>query len=186
MGNSAGGNLTASLSLLLSFSHGPCARFRDALPNEFKQVKQILIYPSVECNALYRTRFQRARPNVQAKSLPVRIAELMESSYLPPHIDKEQIFIAPLLTESSLLKELKPAPALVLTAGLDCLKEEADVYARELREAGVDVEEHDYPEAIHGFSHYTKGKDFRAVDVEDCWKRVVGALTDAFELDSNK
>ncbi|KAK5944701.1 hypothetical protein PMZ80_001901 [Knufia obscura] len=185
MGNSAGGNLTAALSLLLSFSNGPCARFRNALPNDFRQVKQILIYPSVECNALYRTRFQRAEAAVQAKSLPVGIAELMESSYLPPHIDKEQIFIAPLLTESGLLKELKPASALVLTAGLDCLKKEADVYARKLREAGVNVEEHDYPEAIHGFSHYTKGKDFRVVDVEDCWKRIAGVLTDAFESGSN-
>lgn len=184
MGNSAGGNLSASLSLLLSFSSGPCAQYRQALPGNFRLLKQVLLYPSVECNHLYRTRFQRTEAKVQAKSLPIGVAELMESSYLPPHVNKEQIFIAPLSTEIDLLRELQPPPALFFTAGLDCLKEEAVMYAQKLREAGVEVEEHDYPEAIHGFSHYTKGNDFRVDDVEHCWKRIRETLTEVFGTES--
>ncbi|KAK2733131.1 hypothetical protein FQN55_003745 [Onygenales sp. PD_40] len=182
LGNSAGGNLTAALSLLLSFSPGPCARFRKGLPPSFRQRLQIMLYPSVECHELYRTRFQRCTPAVQAKSLPVAVAELMEASYLPPHVDKEQIFVAPLLADIALLKQLQDQipRAVVFTAGLDCLKDEAETYVQRLQDAGVYVRSKQYPEAIHGFSHYKEGsKDFRK-DVEDCWRIICEELQVAF------
>ncbi|EAU29273.1 predicted protein [Aspergillus terreus NIH2624] len=181
MGNSAGGNLTASLSLLLSFRSGPCARFSEALPPTFRQLLQILLYPSVECHHSYQTRYQRCTMDVQAKSLPIAVAELMEASYLPPSVAKEQIFVAPLLANPALLNQLQVPAALILTAGMDCLKDEAELYARNLEMAGVCVKIKQYPFAIHGFSHYTEGhKGFRAVDVADCWKEVCDALNNVF------
>jgi len=106
----------------------------------------------------------------------------MEDSYLPPYVDRHHILIRPLEAGSALLSSLKPPAALVLTAGMDCLKQEADTYSDLLREAGVKVDAHDYPLAKHGFSHYTKGQDFRPDDVEDCWKRIQGALESSLEL----
>lgn len=181
MGNSAGGNLAASLSLLLSFRSGPCAQFSKALPPTFRQLLQILLYPSVECHQPYHTRYQRCTIDVQAKSLPIAVAELMEASYLPPSVLKEQIFVGPLLATPALLKQLEVPTALILTAGMDCLKDEAELYARNLEDAGVCVKIKQYPQAIHGFSHYKEGhKEFRAVDVADCWKEVCDALNNVF------
>lgn len=181
MGNSAGGNLAASLSLLLSFRSGPCARFSEALPNSFRQLLQILLYPSIECHRPYRTRYQRCTMHVQTKSLPIAIAGLMEVSYLPPSVEKEQIFVAPLLASPALLKELQVPKALILTAGMDCLKDEAELYARNLEDSGIHVKAKQYPEAIHGFSHYQEGhRDFRAADVADCWKEICDALNNVF------
>lgn len=181
MGNSAGGNLTASLSLLLSFTQGPCAAFRRGLPPNFRQCLQILLYPSVDLGRTYTERFGDADQETQAKSLPAWVASMMEASYLPPYIDKSSIFVAPMNADLSLLESLKPPSAMVLTAGKDCLKLEAELYAEKLKQAGVTLTFHEYPEAIHGFSHYKEGsKDFRREDVEDCWKRVCDALKMAF------
>ncbi|PGH14608.1 hypothetical protein AJ79_02943 [Helicocarpus griseus UAMH5409] len=183
MGNSAGGNLTAALSLLLSITSGPCARFREGLPASFRQLLQILLYPSLECHRFYRTRFQRSAQEVQAKSLPIAIAELMEESYLPPYVEKEQIFVAPVLADVGLLNKLQVPRALILVAGLDCLKDEAEAYAHTLQEAGVPVKLERYPQAIHGFSHYKEGsKDFRKDDVMDCWKKICEDLQLSFQM----
>lgn len=181
MGNSAGGNLAASLSLLLSFRSGPCARFSKALPPTFRPLLQILLYPSVECHHPYRTRYHRCTTDVQAKSLPIAVAELMEASYLPPSVVKDQIFVAPLLASPALLKQLQLPAALILIAGMDCLKDEAELYARNLQDAGICVDIKQYSDAIHGFSHYTEGnRGFHAADVADCWTKVCDALNNVF------
>ena len=169
MGNSAGGNLAASLTLLLSFTSGPCARFRDGLPAIFRQSGQVLLYPSMACNKPYQSRYDASDPETQAASLPVWAATLMEASYLPPYIDKYQVFIAPVDASVDLLWSLDLPPTLCITAGKDCLKIEAGEYTGKLKQAGVNVAEHEYPQAVHGFSHY---KNEYALEVEDCWERV--------------
>lgn len=173
MGNSAGGNLTATLTLLLSFTSGPCARFRKALPATFRQIGQVLLYPSVACNKPYLARYSASDSETQAASLPVWAATLMEASYLQPYIDKNQIFIAPVDANVALLRSLSLPSTLCITAGKDCLRLEAQEYTRKLKQAGVDVTEHEYPQAIHGFSHYKKGY---TLEVEDCWERVSNFL----------
>lgn len=180
MGNSAGGNLAATASLLLSFSQGSNTKFRTSLPSNFKLRAQVLLYPSIETGVPYADRFQRASPEVQAQSLPIWAAQLMEDAYLPPAVHRTQIFVQPLLVETGLLRDLQPPPALILTAGMDCLKAEADAYASKLRDAGITVTLFDYPHAKHGFSHYKKGKDFRPEDVQDCWSRIADGLRESF------
>lgn len=184
MGNSAGGNLTTSLSLLLSFTSGPCTSFRKGLPSDFRQVLQVLLYPGVDLFRTYSERLESADNLTQAASLPSWAGTMMEASYLPPPIDKTQPFVSPSAAEISLLRSLYLPAALVFTAGRDCLKLEGKRYAERLLESGVDVTTVEYPEAIHGFSHYKEGsKDFRKDDVEDCWARITSALQERFSQD---
>lgn len=187
LGNSAGGNLSAALSLLVSFTDGPCAKFREGLNEpDFCQVLQVLLYPSVRLNVPYSARLEQAEgkddeESVRARSLPVWAATMMEASYLPPYIDKAQMFVAPVVTEVALLKQLSLPRALIITAGLDCLKYEAWEYAEKLEEAGVKSTMRNYPMAIHGFTHYKEGnKGYRKEDVEDSWGQVCAALKDVF------
>lgn len=179
MGNSAGGNLAASLSLLVSFTSGPCARYREQLPKSFQQVAQIMLYASVACNVPYIDRYNEGDENVRSASLPVWAASLMEASYLPPQINAQQIFIAPLDAHLELLESLDVAPALCITAGKDCLKYEAQGYAVKLQRAGFYVEHHEFPDAIHGFSHYKNGYESER---EECWDRVTKFLKDRFHI----
>ncbi|KIX10716.1 uncharacterized protein Z518_01800 [Rhinocladiella mackenziei CBS 650.93] len=182
LGNSAGGNLTAALSLLVSFTSGPCAQFRDGLRARFRQVLQVLIYPSVQLQSPYSERWLQGDTEVREKSLPIWAAEMMEASYLPPYIDKHQIFVAPLTAEVELLKQLRLPPALVINAGMDCLKYESRAYAEKLQQAGVNVSVREYPQAIHGFTHYKEGdKDYRKEDVEGSWREICNALKAAFD-----
>lgn len=188
MGNSAGGNLTTALSLLTAFVEGKCAKFRKDLPKEYCQVAQVLLYPSVACDQLYRARFANATLEAQAESLPIWVAEFMEASYLPPIIDKNQIFVAPLSATPQLLEQMRQniAPVSCYVAGLDCLKDEATQYCRRLEAGGVKVELKEYAEAIHGFSHYPENsKKFGKDDVEDCWNSVARVLEQAFRPDQD-
>lgn len=180
VGNSAGGNLVATLSMLLAFTTGPNATFREGLPDNFHQVAQVMLYPSIDTGLPYKTRFERTSPEIQAQSLPVSIAQLMEDAYLPLYIDRSCIFVRPMLLKDELLRSLTLPPALIITAGMDCLATEAELYAAKLAKGGVRVALQDYPLAKHGFSHYKKGPDFRPADVEHCWKRVSDQLQAAF------
>lgn len=183
LGKSAGGNLAAALALLVSFPTGPCASFRKDLGPDFRLSAQLLLYPSTRNNELYRIRYAGTDEAARAKSLPVWLAELMESAYLPPGTDIDQIFVAPNLTTPTLLRELAPQlPACALfVAGLDCLKDEARVYADLLRNAGVETAVHEYPQAVHGFPHYKPGQaDYRAEDIKSCRASIVRILRERF------
>ncbi|XP_014550920.1 hypothetical protein COCVIDRAFT_114195, partial [Bipolaris victoriae FI3] len=51
---SAGGNLAVFLPLLTSHTAGPCRKFREDLPLQYRQVAQVLIKSSTACNEAYR------------------------------------------------------------------------------------------------------------------------------------
>jgi acetyl esterase len=74
--------------------------------------------------------------------------DLAEESYLSPGDDRSDPDVSPLRIDKV------PdglAPAYVVTAGFDPLRDEGEAYARVLAEAGASVELHRYSGLIHGF-----------------------------------
>ena len=67
--------------------------------------------------------------------------------YVPATPDRQDWRVSPLRAPSL----AGVAPALVVTAGFDPLRDEGEAYARRLREAGVRVDSICYGGMIHGF-----------------------------------
>lgn len=130
-GHSAGGNLTAAVCLMARRSEGfrLCAQFLDypfldALTEPEEKLEPHSIFPAARLrafNALYGVR----RSN---------LGDPLMSPLYAPRADLEG-----------------QPPALVLIAGLDPLRFEAQRYAARLIEAGVDVTVHQFHDSDHGF-----------------------------------
>jgi acetyl esterase len=130
-GDSAGGNLAASVALK--------ARGRDDLPIAF----QLLFYPIVDRS--FET------PSYLENSEGYGLSRDMMIWYWDQYLSRPEDGRTPL---ASPLREPDLSglpPALVVTAGYDVLRDEGREFARRLREAGVPAEERHYPGMIHGF-----------------------------------
>ena len=90
--------------------------------------------------------------------------EYFRDHYLPDRSDWENPLASPLLARD--LTGL--APALVVTAGFDPLRDDGVHYAEALRQAGVVVEERRYDDQIHGFMNMGIVPDSLAVATEWC------------------
>jgi acetyl esterase len=77
--------------------------------------------------------------------------EWFEGHYLPPGTDRSDRRVSVLRAPD--LAGL--APAYVVTAGFDPLRDEGEAYAERLREAGVRVALRRHPGLIHGFANMT-------------------------------
>ena len=132
-GDSAGGNLAAVVSQLAARDGGPAP------------LLQLLIYPATDC-----TRRRRSR-ELFGEGLFLTEAHMnwFEASYLGSVGDANghDQRASPLLAQD--LSGL--APALVVTAGLDPLRDEGEDYAHALRAAGTPVALRRFPGFIHGF-----------------------------------
>jgi acetyl esterase len=129
-GDSAGGNLAAVTALLAKeHKNTPAIAF------------QLLIYPT--------TRFGvgRADHGFGYGSLDSRSIEWFRNHYVPLGTDLADPRLSPLAAKD--LSGLPPA--YIVTAGFDPLRDEAQAYAEQLKQAGVKVLQVDYPTMIHGF-----------------------------------
>jgi acetyl esterase len=131
MGDSAGGNLAAATAL----------RLRDeGLP---QPLLQVLVYPVTDPGC--------ATPSMEANAEGYLLTRAgmawLWTMYLadPAHADHGHAAPLRALDVSGL------APALVITAEYDPLRDEGEAYARRLEEAGVPVTVSRYDGAIHGF-----------------------------------
>jgi acetyl esterase len=153
MGDSAGGNLAAVVSL----------RTREgeptAVPGLPGPVAQGLIYPSVNL---------QVNPESTALGdgffLTLESMEQMRAAYVPDEADWKDPGVSPLLTEDL----SGAAPALVVTAGFDPLHYDGDAYADKLGKAGVDVEHRHYEDQVHGFFGMGILADSLALSTEVC------------------
>jgi acetyl esterase len=124
-GDSAGGNLAATIAM------------------EFDPVLALLIYPVVDATVERRSRQLFGK----GFFLTDELMEWYTGHFMPEGSDPADPLISPLL--SPRLSE--SAPALVVTAGFDPLRDEGEAYAEALREAGVPVLLRRFPGLFHGF-----------------------------------
>ena len=130
-GDSAGGNLAAVVAILARDHGGPTLAL------------QVLTYPVTDVAAESASYVDFADGFMLTRdSMRWFIAQ-----YLPRKQDALDWRVSPLRASSL----AGVAPALVVTAGFDPLRDEGDAYARRLREAGVRVDTICYGGMIHGF-----------------------------------
>jgi acetyl esterase len=131
-GDSAGGNLAAVVSLMARDKGGPSLQY------------QVLIYPVVDLSSFDTNSY---REHGEGYILTRDSMEFYRSHYVKNVEDATHTYASPLLAED--LHGLPPA--LVLTAEVDVLTDEAEAYAHRLKEAGVPVTYRCYRGMIHPF-----------------------------------
>lgn len=135
IGDSAGGNLAAALSLM--------ARDR----KEFRICRQILIYPAVNNDYSDHTPFASVKEN--GTDYILTQGKLIDylNYYAGSEADFENPYFAPILAEN-----LEDQPdTLILTAEFDPLRDEGEAYGKRLRSAGNRAVIHRIKDAVHGF-----------------------------------
>lgn len=135
MGDSAGGNLAAVVSLM--------ARDR----GDFAPRRQMLFYPATHWDHTESSPFPSVRENGRDYVLTAqRVSEFMEL-YMRGPGDMTHPYFSPLLA-----KDLSGQPqTLVVTAEKDPLRDEGEAYGEKLREAGCRVSIYRMMGALHGF-----------------------------------
>ena len=133
-GDSAGGNLTACAAVMAAERGGPDIAL------------QVPIYPVIAAdfdNQSYRDRADG----------PILTRAMMRwfwDQYLNDPSEATHPHVAPVYSEHL----AKAAPALVITAEYDPLRDEGAVYARALQDAAVSVVHHDYPRRSPRLRHH--------------------------------
>ncbi len=151
MGDSAGGNLAAVVAL----------ETRDGGPSDVPApAAQGLIYPAVDA----RLGTETVRTLADGFFLTSEAMEEARRLYLPDPEDWTAWRASPLLAED----HRGVAPALVVTAGFDPLRDDGSNYAEALRAAGVPVEYRCYDDQVHGFMGMGILPDSLALATEVC------------------
>lgn len=130
-GDSAGGNLAAIVAL--------------ALP---QLACQILIYPATDLRSGFHPQYPSLRDNAQRPPLTTeQMAEHMRLYLDGQEAHARHPQASPLLAPS----HRGTAPALIITAELDPLRDDGAAYAQKLAADGVDVLHRNYAGLTHGF-----------------------------------
>jgi len=155
-GDSAGGNLAATVSLLARDAGGPALAF------------QLLIYPATD-QRLATVSHER---NAQGYLLTRDAIEYFRRAYLPDEKTWTDWRASPLLAKS----HASLPPAFVITAGYDPLLDEGRAYAERLKAAGVDVAYREYADMVHGFILFGGVLDTANAALADCCAALRGAF----------
>ena len=135
IGDSAGGNLCAALSLM--------ARDR----GEFMPNRQILIYPALNNCYTEESPFESVKTNGTGYLLTAEKMEDYLKLYESCLEDRKNPYFAPILE-----KDLRNMPdTLILTAEFDPLRDEGEAFGERLKAAGNRVEVHRIAGAFHGY-----------------------------------
>jgi len=130
-GDSAGGNLAALVAIKARDAGGPTLRH------------QVLVYPITDLTMSSASMDENGRGYMLTK----RSMQWFTDFYLGPHGDAKDPMASPLYADD--LTGL--APATVITAGYDPLRDEGEAYAEALGQAGVPTHVERYDTMIHGF-----------------------------------
>ncbi|NLC43617.1 MAG: alpha/beta hydrolase, partial [Clostridiales bacterium] len=135
IGDSAGGNLAAVVSLMAR-DRGIC------IPG-----KQILIYPATYHDHSGSSPFESVRENGTDYILTSQQIQDYLDLYVPNEEDRLCPYFAPLLA-----KDLHNQPdTLIITAQFDPLRDEGEAYGERLKEFDNYVETYRMKDALHGF-----------------------------------
>jgi acetyl esterase/lipase len=146
-GDSAGGMLSAITAIKAAEAGVSC-------------VFQLLVYPATD----FHEKSESRRAFGDGYYLTAEFMDLAEDSYLLPTDDRRDPAVSVLYTEK-VPEDL--APALIVTAGFDPLRDEGEAYARMLADTGIAVEMKRYPGFIHGFFNMVGvGRNSRAAVAE--------------------
>ena len=131
MGDSAGGNIAAVVSLMARDRGGPAVAY------------QVLIYPAVELQDSFPSEEENEFAPILGK------ADLSGASalYCPRAADKTSPYASPLRAAS----HANLPPALIQTAQHDPLRDQGSAYAEVLRAAGNEVRLTNYVDGVHGY-----------------------------------
>lgn len=140
IGDSAGANLVAALSLLL----------RDK--GNIIPTKQILLYPVTYWDHTVESPFDSIRTNGYDYGLTAKKMQEYMELYAPDLEIRQNTYISP-LTASDLSKQPN---TLIVTAEFDPLRDEGEAYGEKLQKAGNKVKIHRVKGAVHGFITYPK------------------------------
>lgn len=150
MGDSAGGNLAAAVSLL--------ARDR----GEFEITSQVLIYPATYNDHTENSPYKSVQENGTDFLLTAKKITDYLSLYQSCDEDINSPYFAPLIC-----KDLTNQPkTLIITAEFDPLRDEGKAYADALKEAGNVVKYRCIQDALHGF--FSLPSSFRHVKRTYC------------------
>lgn len=135
IGDSAGANLTAAVSLMA----------RDL--GEITVKRQILIYPAVNNDFTENSEFESIRENGTKYILTAkRMCDYMEL-YLDKEENRWNPYFAPLYAKD----HSNQPDTLIITAGYDPLRDEGEAYGKLLKNSGNDVKVYRFPKMLHGF-----------------------------------
>jgi acetyl esterase len=134
-GDSAGGNLAAVVAQQAARDGGP------------RPAAQLLVYPATDLS----TKHPSYRLFADGFFLTEREMDWYRGHYLPDAAAARDPRASPLLAGDV----AGLAPAVVVTAGFDVLRDEGEAYARRLETAGVRVRLRRHPGLVHGFSNAT-------------------------------
>lgn len=135
MGDSAGANLAAAISLMA----------RDK--KEFKIRKQILFYPALNNDYTKNSKYKSVNENGENWILTSKKIQDYMKLYIKNKKDLNNPYVAPLLS-----KDLSNQPkTLIFTAELDPLRDEGEDYGRKLLNAKNKVKVYRLNDTIHGF-----------------------------------
>ena len=130
-GDSAGGNLSAVVALMARDRGGP------------KLVHQVMLYPVIENNFNTKSYQDNATGYLLSRDMMVWFWDL----YLNKPKEASHAYVAPIRAAD--LRGV--APALIVTAEFDPLRDEGEAYGKRLKEFGVPTVVKRYDGMIHGF-----------------------------------
>jgi acetyl esterase len=155
-GDSAGGNLSALVAVRARDNRGPALRY------------QLLVYPATDLTMSYPSHVE----NGDGYMLTNEATAWFLGHYLGPADDPKHPSLSP-----HYIDDLGGvAPAFIVTAEFDPLRDEGEAYAARLRDSGVAVDLRRYDGMVHGFFQMGGVTPVADSAVSDAASRVRAAL----------
>jgi acetyl esterase/lipase len=133
VGNSVGGDMTASVVLMAKEKNGPAIKL------------QVMMWPVTDANFETDSYKELGEERFLTRNMMIWFWD----NYLPDKKARKEMYASPLQASLAQLKGLPPA--LIQTAENDVLRDEGEAYARKLDEAGVPVTLTRYGGLIHDY-----------------------------------